>query len=173
MIPESTPARHVAAASTTTGELVTHGGDALDILNGELERAQALADECRRFARDVSPVHPVQQAVDALCNLLRELSEIEEDLVYPAARAALCRPQLIDIAALEHATARHIIHQMQTTDPCEARYEALLVALSDCVERHAKIEQGELFPLLRGASLDLAALGERMCERRAEFGATH
>jgi hypothetical protein len=40
--------------------------------------------------------------------------------------------------------------------------------LADCVERHARHEQGQLFPRLRESCIDLAALGERLNERIAE-----
>jgi hemerythrin-like domain-containing protein len=143
--------------------------DALDLLCREHEHAQALAEECRRHARSVSPDPQVRERAERLCLLLRRLSEIEEGLFYPVARAALESPQLVDLAALEHATARQIIRQLQSTDSAEPRYEALLLALSDCVERHVKHEQGELFPRLRLAALDWCALGERMRRRRPEL----
>ena len=146
--------------------------DALEVLRCDHEEARALADECRRFARSVAPEQDIQHAAETLCRVLRMLSEIEEDLFYPAARAALA-PQVLALARLEHATAEAIIRQLQLTDPGEARYEALLVALSDCVERHVQHEQSELFPRVREAHLDLESLGERMSERQEELRAHH
>jgi len=149
----------------------THA-DALEILRGDHAQARALADECRRFARSVAPEQDIQQVAETLCRVLRMLSEIEEDLFYPAARAALA-PQVLALARLEHATAKAIIRQLQLTDPGEPRYEALLVALSDCVERHVQHEQSELFPRVREAHLDLDELGDRMNERQQEIRAHH
>jgi hypothetical protein len=146
--------------------------DALEILRGDHEQARALADECRRFARSVSPEQDIQGVAETLCRVLRMLSEIEEDLFYPAARAALA-PEVLALARLEHATAKAIIRQLQLTDPGEPRYEALLVALSDCVERHVQHEQSELFPRVRAAHLDLDELGDRMNERQEEWRAHH
>jgi hypothetical protein len=57
---------------------------------------------------------------------------------------------------------------LKACDAGEPRFEALLLALSDCVERHVKLEQGELFPQLRCATLDLWALGARLQARRFE-----
>jgi hypothetical protein len=62
---------------------------------------------------------------------------------------------------------------MQETDPCEARYEALVLALADCVDRHARHEQAELFPRMRASCIDLAELGERLCRRQQELEGTH
>jgi hypothetical protein len=80
---------------------------------------------------------------------------------------------VLALARLEHATAKAIIRQLQLTDPGEPRYEALLVALSDCVERHVQHEQSELFPRVREAHLDLDELGDRMNERQQELRAHH
>jgi hemerythrin-like domain-containing protein len=165
MIPEPTPARYATVSVTPCAKAAAHAEDAIEILCGEHERARALAHECRRFARSISPDEHEQQAAERLCHLLRHLSELEEQLFYPAARMALDSPQLVDLAALEHATAREIIRQLKLTDPGEPRYEALILALVDCVERHVRHEQGVLFPKLRNAALDLDALGERIRER--------
>ena len=75
---------------------------------------------------------------------------------------------LVDLAELEHATARQIIRQMQIADPREARYEALVMALTECVERHARHEQAQLFPRLRESCLDMGALGQQLNERLSE-----
>ena len=74
---------------------------------------------------------------------------------------------MVDLAELEHATARQIIRQLQATDPREARYEALVLALTECVERHARHEQAQLFPRLRESCLDMRALEQRLNERLA------
>jgi hypothetical protein len=164
-----TTSRHVPGAASSESH---HGADALEVLREDHAQARALADECRRFARSVAPERDIQQVAETLCRVLRMLSEVEEDLFYPAARAALS-PQALALARLEHATAEAIIRQLQLTDPGEARYEALLVALSDCVERHVQHEQSELFPCVRAAHLDLDSLGERMSERQDELRAHH
>jgi hypothetical protein len=139
--------------------------DALDMLATSHEQTRALADECRRFARHVCADHDMRQVAEALCQAIHRMAALEEELFFPAAREALETPSLVDLAELEYATARQIIRQMQMADPCEARYEALVMALTDCVERHALHERSQLFPRLRESCLDLAALGERLTGR--------
>jgi hemerythrin-like domain-containing protein len=95
------------------------------------------------------------------------MAALEEELFFPAARAALEASQLVDLAELEHATARQIIRQLQRTDPREARYEALVLALTECVERHARHEKAQLFPRLRESRLDMGALERQLNERLA------
>ena len=142
--------------------------DALEMLTHDQEQTRALADECRRVVHHIEGDARMQPLAEALCRAMRRMAALEEDLFFPAARAALEASALVDIAELEHATARQIIAQLQLADPCEARYEALVLALTECVERHARHEQAQLFPRLRESCLDMTALGERLNERLGE-----
>jgi hypothetical protein len=139
--------------------------DALEMLAHGHEQTRALADECRRFARHVDCDADMRPVAEALCRAIHRMATLEEELFFPAARAALAAPALVDLAELEHATARQIIRQLQLADPREARYEALVLALAECVERHARHEQAQLFPRLRESCLDMAALGRQLNER--------
>ena len=141
--------------------------DALDRLSLGHEQTRALADECRRFARHVDCEPAMQEVAEALCRAIHRMAALEEELFFPAARAALEASALVDLAELEHATARQIIRQLQRTDPREPRYEALVLALTECVERHARHEQAQLFPRLRESGLDMEALDQRLDERLA------
>lgn len=143
--------------------------DALETLSLRHEQTRALADECRRVARlgHGSGDPAMQQLAEALCRAIHRMAALEEELFFPAARAALEASQLVDLAELEHATARQIIRQLQRAEPGEARYEALVLALTECVERHARHEQAQLFPRLRESCLDLGALGQQLNERLA------
>ena len=42
-----------------------------------------------------------------------------------------------------------------------------MLALIECVERHARHEQAQLFPRLRESCLDMQALGQQLNERLA------
>jgi Hemerythrin HHE cation binding domain len=142
--------------------------DALDRLSMGHEQTRALADECRRFARHITGEPAMQEVAEALCRAIHRMAALEEELFFPAARAALEASALVDLAELEHATARQIIRQLQQADPREARYEALVIALTECVERHARHEQAQLFPRLRESGLDMDALERRLAERLAQ-----
>jgi len=141
--------------------------DALELLARGHEQTRALADECRRFARHVTGERPMQEVAEALCRAIHRMAALEEELFFPAARKALAASSLVDLAELEHATARQIIRQLQQADPREPRYEALVLALTECVERHARHEQAQLFPRLRESCLDMDSLGQRLNERLA------
>ena len=153
--------------ATTSSACDSPCADALDMLSLGHEQTRALADECRRFARHVACDPAMQDVAEALCRAIHRMAALEEELFFPAARAVLEASSLVDLAELEHATARQIIRQLQQTDPREPRYEALVLALTECVERHARHEQKQLFPQLRAAGLDMGALEQQLNERLA------
>jgi hypothetical protein len=140
--------------------------DALETLSLGHEQTRALAAECRRVARhcNTSGDPAMQELAEALCRAIHRMAALEEELFFPAARAAL---EASHLAELEHATARQIIRQLQQAEPGEPRYEALVLALTECVERHARHEEAQLFPRLRESCLDLDALGQQLNERLA------
>jgi hemerythrin-like domain-containing protein len=158
-----------STASTADSPCASPCADALDRLSLGHEQTRALADECRRFARHVSADAAMQDVAEALCRAIHRMAALEEELFFPAARAALEASSLVDLAELEHATARQIIRQLQATDPREARYEALVLALTECVERHARHEQAQLFPRLRESSLDMDALEQQLEARLSAY----
>jgi hypothetical protein len=135
--------------------------DALEALARRNAHARALADECRRVARALDGRPDMRPLAEALCGAIHRMAALEEELLFPQARAALDAPAPVDLCALEHATARTIIRQLSLTEPGSPCYEALVMALADCVERHAQ-QEAQLFPRLRASCLDLAALGERL-----------
>ena len=157
----------MTTAATPASPCDSPCADALDRLSLGHEQTRALADECRRFAHHVACDPAMQDVAEALCRAIHRMAALEEELFFPAARAALEASALVDLAELEHATARQIIRQLRRTDPREPRYEALVLALTECVERHARHEQALLFPRLRESGLDMEALDRQLDERLA------
>ncbi len=138
--------------------------DALDALGRRHGHARALAEECRRVVRALDGRPDMRPLAEALCRAIHRMAALEEELLFPLARAALDAPAPVELCALEHTTARTIIRQLQQTEPGSPCYEALVMALADCVERHAQQEEEQLFPRLRASCLDMAALRERLEE---------
>ena len=95
---------------------------------------------------------------------------VEEEILYPAARQALPGCQdLVDEAMVEHAGVRALIEQLKAMGADEPMYDARLKVLGEYVAHHVREEESELFPRLRASALDLAALGTRIQERRAQW----
>ncbi|MNR62254.1 hypothetical protein D3C85_1842250 [compost metagenome] len=54
-------------------------------------------------------------------------------------------------------------------DPGDDLYDAKVKVLSELIEHHVQEEEGDLFPKVRKAKLDLVELGLRMAERKEEL----
>lgn len=151
--------------------------DALEALARRHGHVRALAEECRRVARALDARPGMQPLAEALCGAMHRMAALEEELLFPLARAALEAPAPVELCALEHATARTIIRQLQQTEPGSPCYGALVMALVDCVERHAQQEEQQLFPRLRASCLDMAKLREGLDGRadgeRSQAAAPH
>jgi hemerythrin-like domain-containing protein len=105
-----------------------------------------------------------------ICTMLTVHAAIEEEIFYPAARAALTDDQeLLDEAQVEHASAKDLIAQILEMEPGEALYDAKVRVLGEYIDHHVKEEQDEMFPKLRKAGLDLQAIGEALSERKEEL----
>ncbi len=102
-----------------------------------------------------------------ICLMLAVHAKIEEELLYPAAREAIEEPDLVDEAAVEHATAKDLIAQIETMHVGDALYDAKVKVLSEYIAHHVEEEESELFPQLKRTDVDLAAMGEQL-EARAE-----
>ena len=107
--------------------------------------------------------------VEKICEELIVHTEIEEEIFYPAVRAAIDDEDLMDEAEVEHAGARELIAQLQDMEPGDDLYDAKVTVLGENVDHHVKEEQDEMFPKAKKAKLDLAALGAEMMERKQEL----
>src|SRR5262245_21795083 len=93
--------------------------DAIALLEADHREVDALfreyAELCKAYADDGEKGLLVAQ----ICALLTVHATIEEEIFYPAARAALAQGDLIDEAQVEHATAKGLIAQIVAAEPGE------------------------------------------------------
>jgi hemerythrin-like domain-containing protein len=94
---------------------------------------------------------------------------IEEEIFYPAARDAVDEEPLLNEAEVEHQSAKDLIAQILASDSSDALYDAQVKVLGEYVNHHVAEEEGELFPKLREAVLDLEQLGAEMSARQEEL----
>jgi hypothetical protein len=102
-----------------------------------------------------------------ICLALTVHTQIEEEIFYPAAREAIEKAELIDEAIVEHASAKQLIAEIEEMDANDELYDAKVKVLGEQVRHHVEEEEGELFPEIESAELDLEALGKKMAERKA------
>lgn len=159
-------------ASTGTG----HDGppdigplDALALLRADHTQLRLLFARCDDLCGVEDAEETLAELVDDLCDALIVHTMIEEELFYPALRAASGDDELFDEAELEHAGARELIGQLEVMYPGDEHFEATLSVLADEVTHHIAQEEAEMFALARTAAVDLSALGRRLALRRAQL----
>jgi hemerythrin-like domain-containing protein len=107
--------------------------------------------------------------VEKICAALKAHTTVEEEIFYPAVRAAIRDQDLMDEADIEHASAKELIEQLEKGHPGDDHYDAKVTVLAEYIRHHVKEEHREIFPKARKAKLDLRELGRRIEARKTEL----
>ena len=107
--------------------------------------------------------------VAEICTALSVHAQIEEEIFYPAVKAALNDKLLVPEATVEHAGVKDLIAQLQGVEPDGEMYDAKVKVLSEYVKHHVKEEQAEMFAKAKTSRLDMAELGARMAARKDDL----
>ena len=143
---------------------------AVALLMDDHQQVRQLFAEFKKL-KDSSGATDDQKAklVAQVCQELLIHAQIEEEIFYPAMRAAIDDQDLMDEAAVEHAGAKDLIGQLLKMTPGEDLYDAKVTVLSESIEHHVKEEEGSMFPQARkAAGLDVT-LGDQMLQRKQEL----
>ncbi|PKO78925.1 MAG: hemerythrin [Betaproteobacteria bacterium HGW-Betaproteobacteria-15] len=113
---------------------------------------------------------PKKKALVAeICTALSVHAQIEEEIFYPAVKAALKDKLLVPEATVEHTSVKDLIAQIEGLEPDGEMYDAKVKVLSEYVKHHVKEEQNEMFPKAKSTSLDMVDLGAQMAARKDEL----
>jgi hemerythrin superfamily protein len=107
-----------------------------------------------------------------VCQMLTVHAQIEEEILYPAAKQALEDQEeenLVNEAEVEHGSAKELIGKLEGMTPEDEHFEATVKVLSEYIKHHVKEEEGQMFPKLKKTELDLQELGSRLAERKLEL----
>ncbi|MDZ4290370.1 MAG: hemerythrin domain-containing protein, partial [Hydrogenophaga sp.] len=107
--------------------------------------------------------------VAEICTALSVHAQIEEEIFYPAVKAALKDKLLVPEATVEHTSVKDLIAQIEGLEPDGEMYDAKVKVLSEYVKHHVKEEQNEMFPKVKSSSLDTVELGAQMAARKEEL----
>ena len=155
------------ASSRDTDTLQT---DAISLLTNDHAEVNELFEQYKALAEDEGSMTTDKQSLaEEICTMLTVHAAIEEEIFYPAVRDALDDSKLLDEAEVEHQAAKDLIEQIQDSDPSDPLYDARVNVLGEYVNHHVQEEEGELFPQVRDAELDLDALGAEMSARQEEL----
>jgi len=146
--------------------------DAIELLKEDHAKVKKAIKEFEKMDR--SDAETCRQLVTSVCEDLKTHTMLEEEIFYPAVRAAIEDEDIMNEAAVEHETAKMLIEQLENMGPEDPNYFATFTVLGEYVLHHVKEEEGEMFPQARKAEgLDLDALGAEMRARKEELvGAT-
>jgi hemerythrin superfamily protein len=101
-----------------------------------------------------------QNAGPRICKALQMHTSLEEAVFYPSVKGL--SGALIDKCSKDHQQAEQLITQLQAMQPGEAPYDQLMQQLRDAILPHIDLEEQQLFPAVRGSTLDLQDLALRM-----------
>ena len=111
-----------------------------------------------------------RELANEICMELTVHAQIEEEIFYPALRQALKETDLLDEAAVEHASAKDLIAQIQEAVDTDDMFDAKVTVLGEYIDHHVKEERNEIFVKARAArGLDLVAMREQLETRKEEL----
>jgi hemerythrin superfamily protein len=139
--------------------------DALTLLAEDHKAVDKIFKQFEKLTKDGGDAEKAA-LVRSVCTALTVHATIEEDVFYPALYDAANAEDLLDEAEVEHATIKDLVSRLEEMTPTDELYDATVLVLGEYVRHHVKEEEGEIFPKAKKAKMDLAALGERLMERK-------
>ena len=139
---------------------------ALELLEQDHREVEEWFDEYNELKEDDDRKRAL---VEKICLALKVHAQIEEEIFYPQAREATKDNDLIDEAAVEHATVKHLIGEIEGMEVDEELYDAKIRVPGEMVKHHIKEEEKELFPELVSAKMVLDAVGKELAKRKEEL----
>ena len=138
---------------------------AIELLKEDHREVQAFFEEYENVEGDAEK----ETLALKICLALQVHAQIEEEIFYPEARKTISKPELIDEAIVEHAAAKQLIAEIEAMEVGDSMRNAKVKVLGEQITHHVEEEEGELFPAVEAAGLDVNALGQRMSARKAEL----
>jgi hemerythrin superfamily protein len=145
--------------------------DAIDLLIEDHKAVQKQFKDFEKLKQEDGDDEAKGRIVKQVCTELTIHAQIEEEIFYPAVREAIGDDDLMDEAEVEHMGAKDAIAQLESMDPGDELYDAKFTVLGEYVAHHIKEEQDEMFPKVKKAKVDTAALGVELLQRKQDLQA--
>jgi hemerythrin-like domain-containing protein len=146
----------------------TRKTDAIALLTDDHKAVKKLFKSYHSLIDDEAKGSQKAEVAQQICRELTVHAQIEEEIFYPAVRESIDDQDLMDEAAVEHATAKDLIAQIEAMSPDDEYYDAKVTVLGEYIDHHVKEEQDEMFPKARKA-IDVDAIGAALKERKEEL----
>ena len=146
--------------------------DACSLLDTDHRKVKKMFKEYEELAQSkaASATQKKRELANQICMELTIHAQIEEEIFYPGLREAIKETDLLDEAAVEHASAKELIAQIQDATEVDDMFDAKVIVLGEYVDHHIKEERNEIFVKARAArGLDLMAMREQLEARKEEL----
>ena len=154
-------------ARATQSRATDNAGDAITLLKQDHRTVEALFEEFEKADHD-----QLAAIAERVCQMLTVHAQIEEEILYPAAKEAFEgeeKDDLVNEATVEHASAKELIAKIEGMSAADDLFKATVKVLSEYIKHHVKEEEGELLPKLKKTEVDLKELGSQLQARKLEL----
>jgi hemerythrin superfamily protein len=107
--------------------------------------------------------------VGEVCHALKIHARLEEEIAYPAFRAAGVDGVVMDDANIEHQSVKKLIADIESLSQNDHLFGARVKVLSEHVKDHVEEEEGTMFSQVSSSKADLKDIGRRLTERKREL----
>ena len=146
--------------------------DACDLLDADHTAVKKMFKEYEELtsSRSRNTSQKKKELAQQICQELTVHAQIEEEIFYPALRAALKDTDLLAEAEVEHQTAKDLIAQIEGMGEADEMFDAKVKVLGEYIDHHVKEERNEIFPKARAnRKLDLVAMRDELMQRKEEL----
>ncbi len=146
--------------------------DACDLLDADHRAVKKMFKEYEELtgSRARSAAQKKMDLARQICHELSVHAQIEEEIFYPAMRAALKDTDMLAEAEVEHQSAKDLIAQIEGMLEADEMFDAKVKVLGEYVDHHVKEERNEIFPKARAnRKLDLIAMRDELAARKEEL----
>ncbi len=155
-----------AKKQSFTGEQAGAENSATEALRTDHRRVEQLFSD---YEASVDPSRK-GELIQLICAELIVHTQLEEELFYPACRAALPEEELLNEAQVEHDTAKVLIADLLDGDSSDPFRDAKVSVLSEQIKHHVAEEErpaNGLFARAKAHDVDKPELARRLKERKA------
>jgi hypothetical protein len=145
--------------------------EVLDLLITGQSTVRCLLARYRALCEQRLPGTDVQRGGLArrLCAELAVQLAVEDEVFYPALRAAMHDSSLIDVAEVEHECLRELTGRVIEMAPDDPMFDARVLVIGELLELHLAREAHELHPAAMRTSLDFHRIAMQLMQRRDDL----
>jgi hemerythrin superfamily protein len=142
--------------------------DAVDVLDADHKAVKKMFMDYSALCEDSAPSGDKHSLAQRICQALTVHAQIEEEIFYPAVRAAIGDDALMDEALEEHGQAKALIARIESMKPSDGARDAAVKQLGMLIDQHVLEERERIFLKARNAALDLRAMALPLLKRQLQ-----